>query len=92
MAVDGWRDSGLSAQQYARRHDLPVHRLEWWARRQETESPLRLVPVELVEQQHGEAHWEVHAHDGARLVVYGELTPALAECVVAVLVGDGGLS
>lgn len=85
--VEIWRGSGLSAEEYGRRNGLPAHRLAWWGRRLVSAAPSpRLVAVETSER--GEALWEVQGRDGVRLVVYGEITPALAKSVLGALMGE----
>jgi len=85
--VEIWRGSGLSAEEYARRNGLPVHRLSWWGRRLGAAAPTpRLVAVEPAER--GDALWEVQRQDGVRFVVYGEVSPALAKSVVGALIGE----
>jgi hypothetical protein len=86
--VEIWRGSGLSAEEYARRNGLPAHRLVWWGRRSCAAPPTpRLVALEASDRG-GDVLWEVQRHDGARFVVYGEMTPALAKSVVGALLGE----
>src|SRR5690606_42134592 len=74
--VEICRGSGLSAEEYARRNGLPVHRLSRWGRRLGAAAAApRLVAVEPAER--GDDLWEVQREAGARFVVYGEVHPAI---------------
>ena len=51
-ALSKHKESGLSLAAFARRHGLPLHRLQWWRARlkevsKEHRSPVRLVPVRI---------------------------------------------
>ena len=46
--VAHWRDTGLSADAYAREHDIDLERLKYWARRVErTSNGAQLLPVRI---------------------------------------------
>lgn len=46
--VAHWRDTGLSAEAYAREHDIALERLKYWARRVErAASGAQLLPVRI---------------------------------------------
>jgi hypothetical protein len=47
-AVDAWKRSGLGAHRFARRHGITAQRLYWWRDRLAGQSPVSLVPGEII--------------------------------------------
>ncbi len=94
--IRGWRRSGLTGRDYARKRGLKPTTLSWWAWKLRRDAQTRtvetvsLLPVEVVDDEvpttTGVA-WEVITASGDRMRGDGTVAPELAAALVDALMG-----
>jgi hypothetical protein len=94
--VDDWRDSGLSAREFAARAKVSAKTLSWWKWHLGSSATRpKLVPVEIIpaenEPSDHHAEWEVRSSSGHVLRVFGAISDDDLAAILRVMSHGGSM-
>lgn len=93
--VDAWRDSGLSAREFAARRKLSPTTLTWWKWHLGSSTRPKLVPLEILPAENPasevRAEWELSSSNGHVLRIFGAINEEDLDAILRAMSLSGGL-